>query len=489
MSDIFEQKRDKTRRVIDKIFDQPPVSSIDLRNRLVDVNRPLSRKLMVDRLARRGVSDREGPLILAVLDVLSVGDERRRLTAVALDAKREAKVRMWAAMALAGEDPRMMDLLITELGPEGMAHLAENALVELMTIQNPVKIGKTILRALEEWHHELSAERLLARIDICRQGLGLSCAEAYDDAMRSPKLRKLRRVILDLFVAEGSDEGISYLETLKSDAAKPADRRDLQATLLRLRSARIDPKQLDKRTSGRALVSNCDGHGGFIILGVFENPDHTKSISELYIHADGAIRDGVVHARLNDEDTERMIAHLRKNTHCYFVEVPVERGATLVGYGLERTGALADIERREMRQAIRFFRRVNLRDNSDADAKTSSKDSLNADDIRAVLARPEYEDTWLFDLSDLAGLGISLGDEGHTDDDWINACAAQIGGTELSSRVLAMAEHMSKWHTWKGEQEEAALLSAMADDIAEKSEDSLLLHVMLERFADWVHAE
>jgi hypothetical protein len=142
-----------------------------------------------------------------------------------------------------------------------------------------------------------------------------------------------------------------------------------------------------------------------------------------------------------------------------------------------------------MRQAIRLFKRALEQEGEENGTDTTAKKNLDAAEIRDVLARPEYEDTWLFDLSDLASLGISLGDENHADTDWINECAAQIGGTELSDRVLAMAEHMAKWHTWKGEQEAAALLSAMADDVAEKSANSLLIHVMLEKFADWIHAE
>jgi hypothetical protein len=280
-----------------------------------------------------------------------------------------------------------------------MAHLAENALIELMTIQSPLKLGKTIRRALEEWHHELSSEKLLERIEVCRQGLGISCAEAYGEVLESSKVGPLRQRILDYFVEEGSDEGIIFLENMRSNVARGSERRIFQAALLRLRSAQIDPKKISRVvTGGRAMVSNCDGQGGFIVLGIFDNADGTQSISELYIQADGEIRDGVVHARLSPEYAERVVEELQENTHCYFADVPVEKGATLVLFGLERTGLLMDIERREVRQAIRLFKRCFIEGNAEQTRFNRHRTNLEMDDIRRLLSRPEYEDTWLFDF-------------------------------------------------------------------------------------------
>ena len=490
MSETKDIGQDMTQGIMSALFEHPPVSSIELRKRLVDVDRGFARRIVVDRLAAKHVADRDGPLILAVLDVIGVGEERRRLTGIALAPEREPRVRMWAAMSLAGEDPRMMDLLITELGPEGMAHLAENALIELMTIQNPLKLGKTIRRALEEWHRDLSSEKLLTRIEMCRQGLGVSCAEAYGETLKSPKVGQLKQKILDYFVAEGSDDGILLLETMKAAASKSSERRTLQAALLRLRSAQIDPrKTATSAMDGRALVSNCDGHGGFIVLGIFDNADGTQSISELYIHADGEIRDGVVHARLSPEYADKVVEELQENTHCFFADVPVEKGATLVFFGLERTGLLMDIERREVRQAVRLFKRCFNQGNPEQADMRRHESAIEKDDIRRLLSRPEYEDTWLFDLNDLSDLGITFNEETTSGEDWIKSCAAQIGGTDLSRRVLAMAEHMAKWHSWKGEEDASHLLSALADDVAERNENSILLHVMLERLADWIQAE
>jgi hypothetical protein len=490
MNEHHHHESDHSRDIIVSLFHQPPVSSIDLRKRLENIDRFHARQLVVDRLADKTVSDRDGPIILAVLDVLGVGDERRRLTNIALDQEREPRIRMWAAMSLAAEDPRMMDLLITELGPEGMAHLAENAVIELMTVQNPEKLGKTIRRALEEWHQELSAEKLLSRIEVCRQGLGISCADAYEETLRSPRIGNLRRKILDFFVDEGSDEGILFLEHLRTTAKKPTEKRALQATLLRLRSAQIDPHATDRQqTNGRALVSNCDGQGGFIVLGIFDNADSTQSISELYIHTDGEIRDGVVHPRLTRDNARKVVEELQQHTHCYFAEVPPEKGATLVFFGLERTGLMADIERREVRQAIRLFRRCLTQGGFETAPTRLPTEKLDLEKIRNLLSRPEYEETWMFDLNDLSNLGIKVEEVFEPDEEWITECAAQIGGTELARRVLAMAEHMAKWHSWKGETDESALLIAMADDVAARNEKSLLLHVMLERSADWIHAD
>ena len=162
---------------------------------------------------------------------------------------------------------------------------------------------------------------------------------------------------------------------------------------------------------------------------------------------------------------------------------------TLVFFGLERTGLLMDIDRREVRQAVRLFKRCFTQHAQEQKPHKGQAAKLDMSDIRRLLSRPEYEDTWLFDLTDLSNFGITLKDEPDSGEDWIRECAAQIGGTELSNRVLAMAEHMAKWHSWKGEDDASELLMALADDVAERHENSILLHVMLERLADWMHAE
>jgi hypothetical protein len=140
-------------------------------------------------------------------------------------------------------------------------------------------------------------------------------------------------------------------------------------------------------------------------------------------------------------------------------------------------------------EIIRLFQQCFIQGSADTLPVKATRTKPDISEIRQLLSRPEYEDTWLFDVSDLSNLGISVSQESDSEGDWVRQCAAQIGGSELADRVLAMAEHMAKWHSWKGEEDASALLATLADDVAERNKDSLLLHVMVERLADWIHTE
>lgn len=462
------------------LFAGPPKSSIDLRERLAPLHHPTVREAVVDKLEGADLSDRDGPLILAILDVIGIGDERPRLISIALNSRGEARVRMWAAMALAGDDPRMMDLLVTELGPEGMAHLAENALLDLITIQQPSRIGTTVVRALEEWHRDLSADRLLNRLEACRIGIGVSCVEAYGPSLLTRRLESLRPQILDFFVAEASDEGAEFILALR-ERNDIGDRNKLQSALLRLRSAVIDPEHRTDRFDGLGYVSNCDGNGGFIVLGVFDNPDATKSVSELYLHVQGDILDGVIHPRLRPEQTAEVIDQLKDDAGCHFVSVSMEETAALVAIGLDKTGTADDAERGEVRQALRLFARALPMPFVSEPPSPDFHSSLSKAAVEALLARVEYEDTWVFDASDLQAEGITLNESETPSAAWIQEATKRIAASGRREQIVAMAEHMAKWHRWNQEQDVSIFLTALAEDVRRSPDGGYLIHVMLER--------
>lgn len=471
---------DTTQRIMLDLFINRPKSSIDLRERLAAVHRPSARQAAVDKLAGQDLTDRDGPLILAILDVIGIGRERSRLVSTALNTKEEARVRMWAAMALAGDDPGMMDLLVTELGPEGMAHLAENALIDLITIQQPSRIGATVTHALEEWHRDLSSEKLLKRIELCRRGVGISCAKAYGRALSSRKLESLRPRILEYFVWEAADEDAEFLESLR-EKQDDLDRQKLQSALLRLRSAKIDPKRRAKKVAGRGLVSNCDGNGGFIVLGIFDNLDDTKSISELYLHVLGEILDGVIHPRLRPELADEIIEQLKTDAGCYFVQTGIEESAALASLGMEKITATSDREFEDIQRALQLFNRVTPSLLPSEAPPFAAAPPVQKNDIRELLARQEYEDTWVFDTSDLEAEGISLLDARTSEEDWMSTAQIRIADSPRLDQVVAMAEHMSRWHMWNNEKDTAALLAVVAQEARHNPNKCFLIRHMLER--------
>ena len=473
---------DASRHIVQDIFDHPPKSSIDLRERLAKVDRPSARETAVDRLAGPDLSDRDGPLILAILDIIGIGQERARLVSSALNAQGEARVRMWAAMALAGDDPRMMDLLVTELGPEGMAHLAENALIDLMTIQQPARIGPTVKRSLEEWHRDLSTEKLLSRIEMCRRGLGISCIETYGPSVESRRLEHLRPLLLDYFVREASDDGVAYLESLRQREKDPAEKHKLQAALLRLRSANIDLNRRSRKAAGKGWVSNCDGNGGFIVLGVFENPDGTRTIAEVYLQVAGELLEAVLHPRLKADRTDELISQLASDAGCHFAPISLSEAAALIASGMEHVQEDPDPDLGELRQVLRMFSRMPGTPFA-SEAPPSETAPLSAETIRALLSRPEYEDTWLFDASDFAAAGVPLpeGDGTALQEEWLHEAQVSVARSSKRNRLIAMADHMARWHARQDDFEAARTAAALADEIRTRPEDGLLIRIMLER--------
>ena len=469
-------------RIVQDIFEHPPKSSIDLRERLAQVERPSARQAVVDRLAGSNLSDRDGPLILAVLDIIGIGQERGRLVSAALNTQGEARVRMWAAMALAGDDPRMMDLLVTELGPEGMAHLAENALIDLMTIQQPARIGTTVKRSLEEWHRDLSSEKLLARIEMCRRGLGISCIEAYGPSVESRRLEHIRPLLLDCFVREASDDGAAFLDDLRQREKDPDARHKLQAALLRLRSANIDLNRRIRKAAGAGWVSNCDGNGGFIVLGVFENPDGTRTVAEVYLQVAGELLEAVMHPRLKPERTDELVSQLAADAGCHFAPISLSEAAALISAGMEHVQEEPDPDLGEIRQVLRMFSRMPGAPFA-SEAPAPEAEPLSEETIRALLSRPEYEDTWLFDASDFAAAGVPLpeGEDSGLQEEWLRDAQVSIANSSKRNRLIAMADHMARWHARQDDFDAARTAASLANEIRTRPEEGLLIRVMLER--------
>jgi hypothetical protein len=478
------RERDVTREIIEGLFVHPPVNEAELVQRLKPVDLPAAREFVVDRLHGSKLPEQDGPLFLALLGHTGIGHQKQRLTSIALDDDRDSKERLWASMALTSEDPDAMDVLVGEMGPEGMGSLAELSLFELLTMQGKDEVGLSIATALEALVDERPATDLLARIESVRMSIGASCALAYEESLRREALSFVRSHLLDLFIDEASQEGIDLLERLRDESAQTPAGRQYQSALLRLRSKLIEPRNRRTPASGYALVSNCDGQGGFVLLGVFDIADGTHSVSDVCIRAGGDVRDGFIYPRRLSNEVDGFVERAKQQLGCHFVRVDLAEAAALVSRGVQRTHDMGLEVPTEARQAVGLFDGLVGRYRWGEKPCCAPRTLFTRDEVDRLLSRPEYDDTWFLDAADLSSLDkpdTEVLDDPERHQDWLDEAVAKLDAEVLRHRVASMAQHMAHWHVWNDEPQLAALCMGMAKEVGERFEDSHVIRVLLDR--------
>ena len=475
---------EKARTVVDELFTHPPVNDAELCQRLKDVNTTSLRRLVVDRLYTEILAEREGFLFLAVLRQIGLGRQKNRLFRIASDVGRSSKNRLWALLALTVEEPQAMEILVSKVGVEGMIDVAKLSMFELFSIQGAENLGGSIAAALNELDNTMPVDDILDSIDAYRKSIGVSCADAYAEALQNEPPARLRGKMLGFFISEGGDEEVDLLERLRSAAPDDLTRREFQAALLRLRSNLIDPARREEGVSGFALVSNCDGQGGYVLLGVFDIADGTRSIAGMCIRTGGEIRDGFVFPLCSESEVSDFVQSVRERFDCDFARVALAEGAELAAggkIGAEKKGLAIE---KEIKQAVSMFARVKSGFSWGKGACCAARPKVSKKEVRKLLERFEYSDSWFFDLGDLGALDIEAGIGSSRSEKRVQKAATEIENMEIRRRLVAMAGHMARWHLWKGEPEAASLCEAMARDTDRNFSKSALVHIMLERTAE-----
>ncbi|MDJ0762421.1 MAG: hypothetical protein QNJ97_05475 [Myxococcota bacterium] len=489
MTQRIELSDGTTQAIIDDLFAHPPVNEAELKQRMALVDTQKARRLVVDRLDRGTLPERGGPLFLSMMNQLGTGRQKQRLMGIALDSDRDEKDRLWAAMTITSEDPKAMDILVSKLGPEGMGILVELSLLELLTMQDIDEIGTSIATALENLLQDRPLDELLGRIEDCRVGIGISCTAAYEKTLLTENLAHIRGKILDLIVREASETGIAMLSRLRDSAKDDTARREFQSALLKLGSRRIDPECAQSVQQGHALVSNCDGQGDFVLLGVFENPDDTSTVADICIRAHGGLRDGVVYPRRSSREVAALAEEIQQQLGCFFVNISLREAAQLVSRVTASTAETEEAVTRDAQHAKRLFERIPLPTDDTADTPRSNTSDLPNLDLQVVcdlLDRPEYNDTWYFDLGDLSGIQMASPADETGLAEWIQQAAQRLDTPPVKTRLIAMVKHMAQWHRWNDEPEVASLCTAIAADVQEDLKKSALITVMLDRSAKTV---
>ncbi|GMV43201.1 MAG: hypothetical protein AMXMBFR64_49170 [Myxococcales bacterium] len=471
-----------TSRILDALFDEPPVNEAELERRLGSVDVRTAQRLLTDRLRKSRVSVQDGALYVAAFLTIGVGDQSLELLMMAADRARAPHERAFAVAVLSCYDPETLQELALTLSPGDAEAVAEASVIDLLVgIEAEPERSEAIAGALSSLTGGTQVA-LFEQVEAARVHLGSTAATVYAAALAMPDLASLRRRMLDAVVAEDGMEGIALLERLRDEATSPSARRDMQAALLRARTMSIDPSHTARSPDGYAWVGSCDGQGAYLIIGIFENPDSSLTLADLCIRASADIRDGFVVRRQTAEDLDAILDELRMGSGSDFTRVSLPVAAELVAEAVERTREQhLDIPRDAVGAVAMFARARTPHGALDAVSRTQQAPDLEL--LRALLCNPEYATTWFFDDGDLAGVGADPPARRRASKRWIAATAALLDTEPIRRRVVAMARHMARWHGWREEPLESALCAAAACEAETTFRRSALVTALLERSA------
>lgn len=474
-----------TARILDDLFEEPPVNEADLERRLLRVNVAVAQRLLMERLRKSHITVQDGALFVAAFTALGVGEQGMELLMLAADRGRLPHERAFAVAVLSNDDPDQLQELALSLSPSQAEALAEASVLDLLVgIEGEPERAEAIGAALASLPPHMQAE-LFEQVESGRVHLGSTAATVYSDALTRPELSRLRRRMLDAILGEDGMQGIALLEHLRDEAKDPKVRRELQAALLRAHTQSIDPEHLARDPEGHAWVGSCDGQGAFLIIGLFDNPDGSLTLADLCIRASADVRDGFVVRRQTASDIEDILNELRSSSGSDFVRVSLEVAAELVAEAVVRTRDGSLEIPKDALSAIAMFDRARHPGGGLPPIEPPAEPPA-LPDARMLLLRPEYASTWFFDEGDLAGVEASPPPRRRATRKWLAETAALLDTPAIAARLGAMAGHMARWHAWRGEDEESALCAALADEAARDLRRSTLVAAMLERSASLV---
>jgi hypothetical protein len=475
---------DKTRSAIAMLFAHPPVNQAELELRLSAVDPTGARRMLLRRLREGEISEQEGPLFAAIFDHLGVEEAREPLIRIAGDRAYDALVRAHAMAVIAEESPEEMGALMEHLDPEDLEPLAERSLIELLaTIQADPDQADAVVYVLESAPGEMR-EYMLGHVESCRQKAGTSAAAAYARVLEDANFADLWPQVLEWVVQEGGVEGTTLLERLRDHAASESNHRAFQKSVLRIRTRAIDPQRQLSPPEGTAFVGSCDGQGAYIVLGCFQNPDGSNTVVDLCIRCAADIRDGFVLPRASADELQEIQGEVRRELAIEFVQVPIGEASEMVAAALERTReAGLDVPESARPAVAKFDAPARLAEGGPGPAcPPPPSGRLTFKRVREVLQRPEYQDSWFFDMGDLDGAGVSLPtSRSRVNAEWYRRAAARLESDALRRRLVGMARHMCRWHTWRGELELAAVCAGLAAATERDFRSSPLVRVMLEQ--------
>ncbi len=473
----------------------------------------------------------QAPVEPQVLEMLSaallrvgVRGEEARLERIVTDARRAPALR-WVALSLIFSlDRSHADRILMALAPDDRLPLIlQPAFESIRAVVGEPREADALADALMATHPEVRGEAF-AHVERVRRSAGTPAVLAYREVLRRHDLSDVRDFALEVIVREGGSEAAADLTLLRDAAGDAGARQALQRALLRLGTRTIEAASASV-PPGTAYLGHCDGQGAFVVLGCFENADGTRSIADVCMRAGADLRDGFADSALDEPAVEAFLDKMRESGVGHFVPISLAEAAAIAREGAQRTRREGLTISDSTRSALLLFERVpTSAPPTPPDRRAPAKLALplgpaanddgapprspvTLDEARSLLALPEY-DCWFFDRGDLAGAGVPSppGDDGRAPRGgrgkarqrrgtagaagveapsprvaWIDEALGKLEGSEVAPRVVAMLDHMARWHLLNDEPERAAICATAAREARGGLRSCALARAMLER--------
>jgi hypothetical protein len=446
--------------------------------RLKGVDKAVARRLAVEHLALSDLRPSALEALVNIFAALGLGEEREALRRIALDPSFPEEARNCAIRSVvAGRDPALLRELSELLAPEQAASFARSAWRELVAMAEASDVGaELIVSALKE-HRDEKRTQILRGIEEARREAGARAVTLYRKAIGRSSLGLARKAMLDAILEEADPGAVALIQRCFEAAPHDDFRRELQAGLMRLRTREVSPVPGPRASpSGYAMLGACDGRGAVQILACFTGSGRHLTVAYVRVGLSEDVLDGFVISRKSQEEIDKMALILADGGRSLFVRADLGQAAALVAEAVERTRVMGGTIPEEARPAIARISAVTPAVPEPLTVPAESSTSI--EEVRALLERPEFARSWLFDRDDLEGVVAGSTVE---DQSWFAEAARRLDTPPVRTRVAAMAAYMARWYTWGGDARAASVFRALADEVQRTFEGSLLVRAMLEK--------
>ena len=508
---------------LDDLVAEPPENPHELQQRLRTVEQAAVRGLIVDRIADTGLSANQRAVCIAVLELIGVDGSWEQLAALVTDRDGDTRIRSSVLRLLQQVDAERAQDLLVDLDADALQSVIHQSVVDLMeTIdlepESAVALAETLIS-------QPSPERIsfIETLEALRKETGTPAALVWAPALKRRELADVRDTLLAIVVQEGTSAGEDLLDALARNASGKKVRRQFQRALMKLRSDRIDPVGHGIPVRGRAWASSCDGQGAYILFGAFRGSGGRVRVSNVCLRSAADVRDAFLLPDSTEREARDLMKEMEITSSVEFAEVPPSEAGVLVTAAVTRTRAMGRRIRKEYRSALAAFEQA-ARSRKPGDVETQQVEPLDGgtdeesdgrptdqlslslgeeyvavppktatrnkpdsripslQDYRRLLEEQRY-DTWFFDANDLARGGAGPPPAKRTSIKWLREAARGLAVTDAPLRLLGMLEYTAWWHRQRGDEDQALLFLAAAEECESSFTDSNFVRAMLGRSA------
>lgn len=493
----------KTQQIIADLFVHPPVSQADLVHRLEVASVVDARKCLLDRMRTGKVESTDVELYGDLFHMLGLGGEAESLVGLVSDQRLDLRTRSCAMGILLSEDASFAPRLQEELSPDEMLQIIAQPLSDaLIRIESDPAEGEGLASMLSAIPGDM-IPMLFAELDRWRVGAGIPASVAYEALLRNEHLTGLLPNIVEALQAQGDEDAVSLLESVRAELKEKSQQRVVQGALLRLRTRLLD-HPAEKSVSATGYVSGCDTLGCFVVVARRNNPDKTTTLAVLCLHVSGEVRSGYVLTGQTEERATSLCEEVASESGTRFIEAPIAKLMPLIEGAAERTLMNGRSVPVEALTALRFLSRFA----SEPLIQPEATGRLTLTALRSLFARPEFGDGWRFTQSELemaksssAPLRLSRRTSKQaeakpttkppqpakkSETNW-QLLASALGQHKATKQRLAqMMRHMASYYVIANEPELSKLCTIAANDVTRDFAKSRLTQLVAQHTVDWL---